>query len=119
MEKGTTPSSEASEIGNIHEAPTQDTPRRTHQRESMESYGRSPANLTRMNAMTPITAAILGNIIKKNEDKHPTQEDLPGKNEGKWIQPMFLASNYLREFPYKIRNPWKYNESIDIQHHRV
>ena len=83
MKKGTTSSPKASVIGNIHEAPTQDTPRRTHQRESMESYGRSPANLTRMNAMTPITAAILGNIIKKNEDKHPTQEDLPGKDEGK------------------------------------
>ena len=83
MEKSTTSSPEASEIGYNNEAPSQDTPRRPHQRESMESYGRSPANLTRMNAMTPITAAILGNFIQKNEDKHPTQEDLPGKDEGK------------------------------------
>ena len=73
----------------------------------------------RMNAMTPTTAAILGKLIKKNEDKHPTQKDQQGKDEGKWIQPMFLESNHSRELPYKIWNSWKYNKSMDIQHHHV
>ena len=83
MEKSTTSGPEFSEIGNNNEAPSQGTPRKPHQRESMESYGRSPANLMRMNAMTPTTAAILGKLIKKNEDKHPTQKDQQGKDEGK------------------------------------
>ena len=83
MEKSTTSSPEANEIGNSNEAPSQDTPRRPHQRESMESYGSSPANLMRMNAMTPTTAAMLGKLIKKNEDKHPTHKDQQGKDEGK------------------------------------